>query len=405
MKQRLKDLKKWFFGLSWWKKTLVIIVLIVAIFFVSAPLRPKQAQYTTAKVEKTNITEVVTETGNIATNSKTDVYSPTNGVVTDISVQNGQSVNQEDTLFTVKSSATDQEKADATAALLAAQSTLGTAQATMYSLQSAMYTAWNTYYQLATNSTYQNSDGSPNISNRALPQFTTAQTTWLAAEALYKNQQAVVNQAGAAAASAKLKYDATRDATVKAPIAGTVSNLTVGINDTVQAKTTTTPPALSIANFSATQVQIGLGEADIAKVKVGQFAEINVSSVPDKTYKGVVDRVDSIGTATQSVITYNVYITITNPDNNLRPGMTADTSITTKEVKDVLAVPNSAVKPYLGGRAVRIPGKNGQVQYVSVQIGVKGETNTQITSGLTDGETIITALANEAVTRTGLFGR
>lgn len=403
---KLRALKNRFTRLSWKKKALIVLIVGIALFLLFSSLRPKKPQYLTTTVKITNIVEQVTETGSIASNGRTDIYSPTNGVIENVFVENGEQVIQGDTLFTVKSTATEQEKADALASLLSAQSTLGTAKATMYSLQSAKDSAWDTYYELATSGKYQNGDGSPISDARALPEFTTAQNDWYAAEAQYKNQQAVVNQAGAAVSSANLKYQATQNATVKSPIEGTISNLSITNSNTVQAKNaTTTPiPVLTISSSTATEVVVGIGEADIAKVKVGQPVSIIVNSVPDKTYKGIVRRVDSIGSDAQGVTNYKTYVEIVNPDSKLRSGMTADASITTREVKNVLAVPNAAVKPYQGGRAVRVPGKNGKITYVPVQIGVRGETTTEIISGLAQGREIIISLSNETVKRAGLFG-
>lgn len=404
--QKLTAGKNWFFALSWKKKIFFILILGILIFLASAPLRTKKPQYTTVKASKTDIVEVVTETGNIAASGRIDVYSPTNGVVTSVSVKNGDVIEKNQELFTVVSSATEQEKAAALSSLLLAQSNLGEAKSTMYSLQSAKDSAWKTFYDIATNSTYQNSDGSPNTSNRALTEFSTAQSDWLAAEAQYKNQQAVVNQASAELGNASLKYDATQNATVKSQNSGMVSNLSVDVGDSVSAKSPTTPtvPALTIANFSSTIVVVELGEADIAKVKEGQVASVKVASVSDNPYKGVVKRVDSIANDNQGVLKYAVYIDLLNPDGNLRPGMTADATITTKKIGNVLTVPNSAVKPYQGGRAVRVPGKNGKIDYAPVKIGIRGETMTQIISGISEGQEVITSLSNEALQRPGLFG-
>lgn len=406
IREKIKASKNWFLHLSWKKKIFFTLLFVAMLFFASSPLRIKKPQYTTAKVTKSTIIEVVSETGNISVNGRVDVYSPTNGIIKTLSVKNGDQVQKDQELFSTVSTATEQEKQDALSALLLAQSTLGTAQATMYSLQSAMFSAWDDYYQLATNSKYQNSDGSPKTTNRVLPEFSTAQTTWLATEAQYKNQQAVVNQASAALTGAKLKYDATQNATVKAQTDGTISNLSVAVGNSVSAKssTLTVTPVLAIVSLTTAESVVFLGESDIPKIKEGQSATFTVSAAQDKIYKGVVRRVDSIATAKDGVMKYAVYIEILNPDYNLRPGMTADIDITTKKLENVLSAPNSAVKPYQGGRAVRLPGANGQIKYVPVKIGVRGESRTQILSGIKEGQTVITSLSNEALKRPGLFG-
>jgi RND family efflux transporter MFP subunit len=400
--------KNWFFCLSFKKRLLVVVFIIISIIVVSNVLSTltQKPDYTAAKIIRSTISEQITETGQIEVSGRVDVYSPTNGTIEKIFVKNGEDVKENDELFTVKSSASEQEKANALTSLLQAQSALGTANATMYSLQSAKDAAWDTYYELATNSKYQNSDGSPKTSERVLPEFTTAQNDWLAAEAQYKNQQAVVNQAKAALGSANLSYNATQNATVKSPADGTVSNLSVAPGKTVAVHSPTQQiqPVLTLANFINPEVVIQTGESDISKLKEGQKAEISISATNKKIYKGIVSRVDSVGTNNLGVIKYNIYIQILNPDENLRSGMDADATITSKTVTSVLSAPNSAIKLYKGGRAVRIPGKNKKdVIYKPVKIGIRGESKTEILSGIKEGDTVIVSLSNEALKRQGLF--
>jgi multidrug efflux pump subunit AcrA (membrane-fusion protein) len=85
--------------------------------------------------------------------------------------------------------------------------------------------------------------------------------------------------------------------------------------------------------------------------------------------------------------------------------MNVDVKIITNKLEQVLSVPNAAVKPYKGGRAVRVPGaKKGEVLYKAVKIGVKGESRTQIVSGIGEGQLVITSLTSEQNKRPGPFG-
>ena len=188
---------------------------------------------------------------------------------------------------------------------------------------------------------------------------------------------------------------------------GTVSNLSVTNGSAVSINSTLSPqtPVLAITKGTTNEVVVPLSETDIAKVRPGQSAKINVDAVNNKTYKGIVERADAIGMKVQGIITYNVYLKFLDPDANLRPGMSVDVEITTKKLTGVLSVTNSTVKPYQGGKAVRIPGKKkGEVVYVPVEIGVRGKDRTQILKGLSEGQTVITSLSNEQIKRPGLFG-
>lgn len=410
IKKLISNFAAWFGGLSIKKKIIFIIVFLVAAAVVSGQISKlnQPPAYTTQKVTRSDITEFVTETGNITSGSVLNVFSPATGVITDVFVSNGQNVSQNQDLFRVESAATQQEIQQAYANYLAAQQALNAANSTQDTLRADMYARWKTFRDMATNSTYENSDDSPNTENRKAAEFQIAQDEWHAAEKRYKDQQTAIAQANAAVGSTYLLYQATQNSTVKAPGNGVVSNLSISNGSSVTANSALAPqnPVLSLTRGTAKEVVIPLSETDIAKVKPGQQVKITVDAVSNKTYKGVVERVDSIGVKIQGVVTYNVYIRILNDDDNLRAGMSVDAEITTKKLTSVLSVPNSAVKPYQGGRAVRVQGKNkSEVVYVPVEVGVKGLERTQILKGLTDGQTIIVTLANEQIKRPGLFGR
>lgn len=402
-----KKLLRWFLKLSWKKKIIVIVLLIVlvSIFVNQIESDPTQG-ITLAKAQKEDITETVTETGNISANGSIQVFSPTNGVTTEVYVKNGDTVTEGQNLLTIESSATQQEQSSAYSNYLAAVAALNSAQSNLNVLRADMYSNWDRFRNLATNDTYETGDGAPREQNREAAEFQISQDTWLASEKKYKDQQTVVGQASAQVSSTWLLYQATQNAVVKATSNGTVTNLSVTKGSNVQAQmpTQTTKPLLTIANLSTTEMIVSLSESDIAKVKDGQKAKIDVSAIDDKEYDGVVRRVDSIGTDEMGVIRYSVYVEITNPDDKLRPGMTADAEIITNHVDDVLSVPNAAVKPYQGGRAVRtIDPSTKQVRYIPVEVGIRGTERTQILKGIEEGQEVIISLPNEQLQRPGLF--
>ena len=409
---RIKTGASWlvqkFKSLSLKRKLLVAglsLILLIVISQVAANAS-KPPPYTTARVERSTITEVVVETGNIATNGRIDVYSPTNGIVIEVYVQNGDTVEKGDELFAIESSASEQEQAQAQASYLAAQNALDTANASLHSLQSQMFAAWDTYKELAENDTYENPDGTPRNDRRADPEYHVAEKDWLAAESNYKKQQAVIAQAKAAVQSTHIAYLATQNAAVKAPASGMIANLSVTPGNTVTINSPTAPvvPMATVASNAATEIIVSLSENDIAKVRPGQDAEIDVSAVDGKEYKGVVRRVDTIGTDAQGVIRYNIYVAVIDADGGLRPGMTADVEVVTKELKDVLSVPNAAVKPYQGGRAVRVVDpKTKEPTFVPVTIGVRGDERTEILKGVAEGQEVVISLSNEQLKRPGLF--
>ena len=140
-------------------------------------------------------------------------------------------------------------------------------------------------------------------------------------------------------------------------------------------------------------------------MRSAQDAVITIDAFTGKKFQGRVTQVDSVGTNNAGVVTYNVSISFLNPIPQIKPGMTASVDIEVDKAEDVLSVPNSAVKPYKGGRAVRVfDKKTKQITYIPVTIGIKGEDKTQIIKGITEGQEIVSSLPNDQVKRPGLFG-
>lgn len=387
------------------KVILIIIVLGIVIFSINTVKgnNPRD-KYKIETVERGEIIAVVSETGNVNSAAKVDVYSTATGIIDGVYVQNGDIVTRGTELFSVKSTATDQERATALAALLQARAILDSAKATEWTLRSAMYAQWESFRDLATNDTYENSDESPNSTNREAAEFQISQDKWKAAEASYKNQQQVVSQAAAAVHAANLAYQSTIDTVVKATSEGIVSNLGVSTGESVTAKNATAGTiALSLlGEQSSYQVMLELNEVDIPKIDLGEPALIKLDALPDQTFEGKVIRVDSVGTDTQGVITYKTVVEIVNPSDEIRYGMTADVDITVAEARDVLTVPNSALKPYQGKRAVyALDPKSSEPVPVPVEVGIRSLQRTEIKSGLTEGAEIIVGAKNGTVEKTG----
>lgn len=384
----------------------LIIVLLIAVG-VSVRNTFKPPDYKTAVVSASDVVEIVSESGTLVTNGRADVYSPTTGVIDAVYVTNGDSVHEGQELFTTKSTATAEEQAAAYAEYLAAKSALETAQATAHSLQADMFANWDEYKELAESDSYEHDDGTPKNHERELPEFQISQKSWYAAEAQYKKQQTVIAQAQAQTSAAWLGYQATQNAVVTAPIAGTVSNLAVipGSGVRINAPAAPATPVLTVGNFTRNEALIQLGEDDIFKVQPEQEVSVTVDAIDNVTLRGIVRRVDTIGTEIGGVIRYGVYIELLDQHQDLRPGMSIDATITTARREGVMTVPNAAVKPYKGGRAVRVPGsKKGDVEYVPVTIGMRGESNTEIVSGVEMGQTVITTLPGEDAKKKGPLG-
>ncbi len=417
LKQFLKPAQK---PINWFRKTrlrnkiFVIIAILVIGFFINRNIQSANAkpQYLTQAVEKSNVAQIVSETGNIETAGRVDVYSTSTGIIEEIYADDGTPVEINQNLFKVRSTATDQEKAGAYADYINAQNTLNAAKSKMNSLKAALFNA---------NEEFVNSRGidNPSDDQKADPVYIQQESTWLQAEADYNNQAGVISAAQASFNKASFAYQATQNLIVKAPSSGTATNLSFKVGDKVSAggasgggavATTATggTPVLTIANLTDYTVKLALNEVDVPKVENGQTAQLTLDAFPGKKFKGKVTHVDSLGTNTAGVITYNIVVEITNPQNSIRPAMTANVDIEVDKANDVLTVPNSAIKPYEGKKAVQvIDPKTKTAKYIPVEVGIKSPERTEIKSGVSEGTQVITGSKNGAVETSGggPFGR
>lgn len=159
-------------------------------------------------------------------------------------------------------------------------------------------------------------------------------------------QQLAAAEADAAIAAASVKRDETNlgFAVITAPVAGVVLSRDVDVGQTVAASFQT-PTLFKISpNLRSMQINTNLSEADVGTIKQGQRATFTVDAFPGKTYQGTVRQVRLNPTTVQNVVTYNAVIDVDNPSFELLPGMTAFARIRIGEAKQVLRVPNAALR-------------------------------------------------------------
>jgi len=201
--------------------------------------------------------------------------------------------------------------------------------------------------------------------------------------------------------SVQQRQNALRDAqekladyTVRAPFDGVLAKVDVARGDTVSSGTI-------VATIITQQkiAEIALNEVDAAKVKAGQKVTLTFDAVEDLNLTGTVAEMDTLGTVSQGVVTYNVKIVFDTQDERVKSGMTVEVSIMTEVKADVLLVPNSAVKTDAAGSYVEIlSGTSTDSAGITsatpptakdVVIGSANDTMTEIISGLAEGDLVI----------------
>jgi len=183
-------------------------------------------------------------------------------------------------------------------------------------------------------------------------------------------------------------YDAQTalaDYTIKAPFDGVIATVNLKVGDSAGSS------ALATIVTKQQIAEISLNEVDAAKIKVGLKASMTFDAVDGLEITGKVAELDTIGTVSQGVVTYNVKIVFDTQDDRVKSGMSTNAAIITDSKTDILLIASSAVKTDSnGGSYVQILDANGQPQNQAVQIGITDDTNTEIISGLNEGDKVVT---------------
>ena len=232
-------------------------------------------------------------------------------------------------------------------------------------------------------------------------QASLAQTTAPARSEDIASAQASLDNSNAALQAAQDTYD---QSFIRAPFGGVVAAVNVSVGDVVDTSTI-------VASVITKQqiAKISLNEVDAAQVKLGQTATLTFNAIPGATATGTVAQIDTIGTVTQGVVSYNAKIAFDAGDQGIKPGMSVSVTIAVGKDSGVLLVPNSAVTSVGSKSTVLVlDGITGATdgatisltnapKSISVETGDSDNKNTIITSGLTEGEHIVTHTITGAI--------
>lgn len=339
----------------------IALIAIIATLVINAQPAGTNGPVTDMVTEGT-FTTTVEAKGQLKPISASVVSPSVDGTVEKINVQAGQSVNEGDVLMTIKNDALDSAVSEAQRAVAAAQEDLNNAKVALAAAQAAPTT---------------DSDGStgPSDANANANAVSTAQRNLASA-------QAALEQATAKAA----------ERTVKAPSSGSIVELNAKVGATVtggmimgESDTSGGKQCMQIADLSKMKVTVQVGEKDIAKIAVGQSANVTYPAFPDIVSQGTVTAIASVANSDSSSgsggsVTFNVDILIEAPDSRLKPGMTAEVSVVTEKLDDVVMVPTMALMT-----------EDGEHYYVNVATDDEGKQTRRVKV------TVVTQNDNEAV--------
>jgi len=183
--------------------------------------------------------------------------------------------------------------------------------------------------------------------------------------------------------------------TIVAPMDGVILSRDVEIGDAVSSILvlgSTATLVMTEGDVNEVYVQGKVDEADIAHVYMGQPARIKVESFRDRTFQGKVTKISPMGVEKDNVTTFEVRVSINNPNGELKAQMTANAEILLDEHKGVLTVPeNAVVYDNQKNASVNIPDKKQKdgMTKVPVKVGLSNGSVTEVLSGLKEGDTVV----------------
>ena len=177
------------------------------------------------------------------------------------------------------------------------------------------------------------------------------------------------------------------DAIIKAPVNGVV----IKINNKVGEQTSLALAVVEMIGEAKLEIDVNIPESDIAKIRIGQMADITLDSFgDDNVFPGFVIFVDPAETIIQDVVYYQVKVHFKDDVQGIKHGMTANTVIETDKKENVLRVPLRAVKQKNGDKIVTVLRADKTQEEKNITVGLRGDDYIEILNGLEKGDTVIT---------------
>ena len=365
----------------------VVFVVAIAVWLFSGSKKKEQVNFVTEKVAPANIQSSITATGTIEPVTSVTVGTQVSGIVSKLYVDYNSVVKKGQVIAELDKSNLMSQLNSAKANLQQMQANLRKAQEDL-AYQHANFNRYKTLY------------------NKGLVSANDFETARLSYQTASQSVSSVRQQVNAAQEEVKRAQTNLGYATITSPIDGIVLSKSVEEGQTVAASFST-PELFTIAqDLTNMQVVANVDEADIGGVKEGERVTFTVDAYPDETFQGTVKQVRQEATTTNNVVTYEVVISAPNANLKLKPGLTANVTIFTAERSGVLSVSNKALR-YTptketvghmkivdgGGKSKVWVIEGNTIKSVPVNIGMTDGTHTQILSGVSRGQVIVTSVS------------
>ena len=367
----------------WWLA--IAGVLIGGVIYYFTQYNQTGTTFLTEEVKRSDVEKTVVASGSIESSNEVDVGAQVSGKITKLYVTLGQEVKKGDMIADIDSTTQVNN-------LNTKKAALASLQAQLKGRQTAYDVALSSYNRLA--KLYKQQATSLDSLNTAKSALDTTKAEMEALRESIKQAEIEVN-------TAETNVSYTK---ITSPIDGTVISTPISEGQTVNSNQST-PTIVTVANLDRMLIKAEISEGDITKVKAGQEVNFKILSDNLTVYQAVIDSVDpatttktdaksssSLSSTTSSSSTAAVYyyanMSVNNPNRVLRIGMTTENTIKIASVKNVLTVPNMSLQKEGNRYFVRVL-KGTQAEQREVQIGEQNDFQTEIKSGLTEGERVI----------------
>lgn len=355
-----------------------------------------------ATVEVGTMTRSVVATGKIEPITKVEIKSKANGIIERLNVDVDDTVRAGDVLVELDKEQLRARVREARANLQAARAALEAAQA---QLEKSRVEAEAPDVELAERN-YERASQlfaqqlvAPQALDEARTALDVARNRREAARVQLGISKARVAEAQANVAQAQATVERAEEelanATIRAPISGTVLTRDVEIGSPVSSILNMGAAAtlvMTLGDIDQVFVRGKVDEVDIGRVRVGQVARISVETFKDRTFEGRVTQISPIGTEKDNVTTFEVKVSIDNPGSELKANMTANAEIVLEEFPDSLIIPEAAIT-YDAQRNPTVevldPAAENGRRRVSIKTGVGNGTRTQVLDGLKAGDKVL----------------
>ncbi len=419
-------------------KWVLIIVGILAVLFVGAKMLGRSSKtgtkITAEKSQKRTIIETVNASGKVYPEVEVKISPDISGEIVELNVQEGDSVKKGQVLARIYADIYSSQRDEAAARVTQSQATVANSEANLNALKAQLDQAKLTYDR------YKGLHDEKVISDAEFEQY---QTQYRTAQSQYNAAQQNIRSLRAATQSTRTSLEAANKnlgrTVLVSPMNGVISSLSVKKGERVAGNSFALgTEMMRVAEMDVMEVRVDVGENDIVKVSIGDSADIEVEAYNNRKFRGIVTQIASstktAQTATGDVTNYEVRIRIDPSSYNdlidpskpkkfpFRPGMNASADIKTKRKDNVVSVPIAAVAARVKGsdksvadekkekekgkdpnaEEVNISGdeleevvfvikQDGTVEKRTVTTGIQDMNFIEITTGLKEGEQIVTA--------------